>query len=293
MTDQLNVAHYFVDEAGDTTLFNRRGKVIVGSEGVSYLFMVGVAHLPNPRQVEESLTQLRAELLADPFFKGVPSMQPEQKKTALCFHAKDDLPEVRREVFKLLPTFGATIQIAIRRKAELADAAKMLHKLGHRYRPDEIYDDLIRHVFKNLLDQADDNRICFARRGKSSREHALRLALAKARTGLDQIQIAALPKEGKPSPRKKRDFESKYGFPPDDSTIVAAYPHESAGLQVIDYYLWALHRMWERGEERFFASLADGYKLVMDLDDKRNSGNGEWYSESNPLSLEKITPVAG
>ncbi|MGH9854925.1 MAG: DUF3800 domain-containing protein, partial [Blastocatellia bacterium] len=59
------------------------------------------------------------------------------------------------------------------------------------------------------------------------------------------------------------------------------------------YYLWALHRLCEKGEERFFAALADGYKLVMDLDDKRNSGNGEWYSESNPLSLEKIAPVAG
>lgn len=53
MTDPLNIAHYFVDEAGDTTLFNRRGKVIVGSEGVSHLFMIGVGHLPNPRQKEQ------------------------------------------------------------------------------------------------------------------------------------------------------------------------------------------------------------------------------------------------
>jgi hypothetical protein len=53
MTDPLNIARYFVDEAGDTTLFNRRGKVIVGSEGVSPLFMVGVGRLPNQRQKEQ------------------------------------------------------------------------------------------------------------------------------------------------------------------------------------------------------------------------------------------------
>jgi hypothetical protein len=40
--------------------------------------------------------------LADPYFKGVPSMQADAKKTALFFHAKDDLPEVRREVFRVL-----------------------------------------------------------------------------------------------------------------------------------------------------------------------------------------------
>jgi hypothetical protein len=88
--------HYFVDEAGDLTLFDARGNIIVGNEGVSQFFMIGVAHLPDPDQVLRELEQLRAGLLADPYFKDVPSMQPERKKTALCFHAKDDLPEVRR-----------------------------------------------------------------------------------------------------------------------------------------------------------------------------------------------------
>jgi hypothetical protein len=31
----------------------------------------------------------------------------------------------------------------------------------------------------------------------------------------------------------------------------------------------------------------------MDIDDKRNKGYGEWYSEKNPLRLEKIKPVTG
>ena len=100
-----NVYRYFVDEAGDPTLFGARGRILVGTEGCSKFFMLGVAHIAEPERIAESLNQLRADLLQDSYFRGVPSFDPAQKKTALCFHAKDDLPEVRREVFRLLSGF--------------------------------------------------------------------------------------------------------------------------------------------------------------------------------------------
>ncbi len=62
---------------------------------------------------------------------------------------------------------------------------------------------------------------------------------------------------------------------------------------MIDYYLWALQRMYERGEARFFELLRPAYRLIMDLDDDRHKPYGEWYSDQNPLTLEKIMPVAG
>jgi hypothetical protein len=49
--------------------------------------------------------------------------------------------------------------------------------------------------------------------------------------------------------------------------------------------------MIERGEDRFFRLLAPDYRLIMDLDDTRNRPYGEWYSDANPLTLEKIKPV--
>ena len=52
--------------------------------------------------LEADLAALRAELLADPLVNTVPSMQPAAGKTALFFHAKDDVQEVRIAVFKLL-----------------------------------------------------------------------------------------------------------------------------------------------------------------------------------------------
>lgn len=263
-----DIKNYFVDEAGDLTLFNKRKQIVVGNEGSSSCFMVGMADIPRPDNVKQKLDELRQELLNDPYFRGVPSMQPEQKKTAICFHAKDDLPEVRREVFKLLPSFEARIIIAVRRKLPMAFYYQHLFKTkGEKFSENKIYDELISQIFKGKLHKADEHFVTFARRGKSERSAALREALNKS----------------------KEKFEAKWGTQTDKPvTIMSALPSHVAGLQVVDYYLWALQRMYERGEDRFFNLLAAQYRLIMDLDDTRNKPYGEWYSDSNPCTLEKI-----
>ncbi len=272
MPEKRPVNSYYVDEAGDLTLFNKRGHVIVGKQGVSRVFMVGAVHLPDPEFAHRRLEQLRAELLVDPYFKGVPSMQAQAKKTACCFHAKDDLPEVRREVFKVLPELGAKVLAAIKRKEYLVKTARFLQRRQSKLSPDDIYDDLVKRLFKTGLHTAEKNRIVFARRGKSIRQHALEKAITRA----------------------KMNFERKTGISSHSETVLfSAYPSQHAGLQVIDYYLWALQRLFERGEDRFFRLLAPGYRLIMDLDDTRNKPYGEWYSDSNPLQPQKIKPVVG
>ena len=89
---------YFVDEAGDPVLFNARKQVVVGLDGCSRYFMLGALDVPDPIGLGSDLEELRKGLLADPYFKGIPSFDPARGKTAVAFHAKDDLPEVRREV---------------------------------------------------------------------------------------------------------------------------------------------------------------------------------------------------
>ena len=91
--------------------------------------------------------------------------------------------------------------------------------------------------------------------------------------------------------KAKDNFELKFGIASDRPTDVhLASPSQYAGLQVIDYYLWALQRMYERGEDRFFNVLRPGYRLIMDFDDTTSNEYGEWYSDSNPLTLERIKP---
>jgi hypothetical protein len=266
-TAERHVRHFFVDEAGDLTLFNRRGRVIVGTPGVSTVFMVGLAQIPDPARAADELESLRARLLADPYFKGVPSMQLDARKTAIAFHAKDDLPEVRREVFALLPALGCKVQVAIRRKQALAQEAKALFRYRReKLRADDIYDGLVSRLFKNVLHKADENRVVFARRGKAPRMKALETAIEHA----------------------KQRFAERWGVEHDKPTAIhAAYPREDAGLQVTDYYLWALQRVYERKEDRFFRLLADGYRLIMDIDNTTNKPYGEWFSDQNPLTLGK------
>ncbi|MCB9100080.1 MAG: DUF3800 domain-containing protein [Anaerolineales bacterium] len=262
------VHHYFVDEAGDLTLFNKKGQTLLGQTGVSYFFMVGVAHVADPIEAQTKLETLRQELLADPYFASVPSMQPEQKKTALAFHAKDDLPEVRREVFKLLPQLGAKVQVAIRSKSTLIREAQALYRYQRRkLDANDVYDGLVKRLFQNMLHKADHNQITFARRGTSNRSEALDRAIRLA----------------------KQNFAARWGNRGDTpTTIASAYPHEAGGLQIIDYYLWALQRLYEQRESRFFDLLAQDYRLIMDLDDKRHKPYGTWYSDSNPLTVEKL-----
>ena len=72
--------------------------------------------------------------------------------------------------------------------------------------------------------------------------------------------------------RAKRNFTARWGIAHDKPTLIdSAYPSECMGLQIVDYYLWALQRLYERGEDRFFNLVAKDYRLMMDLDDTRNT----------------------
>ena len=62
--------------------------------GCSRFFIIGKLEVKNPDAVARKLNELREQMLADPLFAGTASFKPERKKTAVAFHAKDDLPEV-------------------------------------------------------------------------------------------------------------------------------------------------------------------------------------------------------
>lgn len=264
---------YFVDEAGDLTTFDKKGRVIIGHEGVSHCFIVGAALLYDPETVGSRLAELRTKLIADPYFAGVPSLQVAAGKTARQFHAKDDSAEVRREVFQLLRDLdGVEIYAAFRRKSVLADNLKEhFQKTGIKLGPDHVYDDLVTALFQDRLHVADQTHIVFARRGKADRNVALTNA----------IELA------------KRRFELKWRKGINRPTLVSSStPSESPGLQVGDYYLWALQRAIERQEWRYLQYLAPAYRLVLDRDDTRQRGYGEYYTASkNPIGPEKLMPV--
>jgi hypothetical protein len=273
MTDSA-ARYYYVDEAGDGTIFNAKGHVIIGYEGVSKYFILGLLDVADPAALEEELNTLRTKLLDDPYFKGVPSMQLKAKKTALCFHAKDDLPEVRREVFKILLNHELRFFAIVRDKSEVLEYIRKRNEVdgAYRYNPNELYDSLVRQLFKDRLHQHDIYNIHFARRGASDRTTALRIALETARSR----------------------FSEKWGIV-SSATIqtVACYSRESAGLQAADYFLWALQRFYEKEEDRFLEYLWPSFRLVRDLDDTRRYRYGEYYTQKKQLTLTAKRKVPG
>ena len=266
--------HYFVDEAGDGTLFDRRGRIIVGAPGCSRFFVLGLVDVKDPAALGRDLEELRARLLVDPYFRGVPSMRPGARKTALAFHAKDDLPEVRREVFQVLLDHQLRFFAVVRDKFKVVEYVRQrnTHDLAYRYHPNELYDYLVRRLFRDRLHKDDEYEISFAKRGKSDRTRAL----------LEALQVA------------RDQFKEKWGIESEATiNVIPAVPQGSAGLQAADYLLWALQRLYERREERFLQLLWPLVSLVHDLDDTRQARYGVYYTKKKPLTLAAIKELPG
>ena len=270
---------WFVDEAGDPALFAKGGKVVVATEGCSRFFIEGKLECRDVDALAADLSRLRAELLADPYFKGVPSLDPARQRTAVNFHAKDDPAEVRFLVFKLLARHELRFVAVVRDKLKLLDYATQRRRIDptYRYNPNghELYDELTRRLFSRLHGYGE-HRVVFAQRGHKPRTRAFMEAIAHE----DQaLEVAMGLKRPKPT------------------EVVCGFPKDHAGLQAVDYYLWALQRFYERGETRYLEYIWPQTLEIIDLDaqpqKKRGRARGEFvvFNKEHPLTLESRAGV--
>jgi hypothetical protein len=262
--DTDSSTHYFVDESGDGVLFGSQGRVLLGEpEGRSH-FMLGVLQVPQPQLLAAELESLRQDLLKDPYFKNVASMQPERNKTALMFHAKDDVPEVRREVFKVLARHEMKFYAVVRdmRYVLAYVQGRNARDTSYRYRPDELYDQTVARLFKDRLHSYETCRISYGVRGTADRTRAFENALTLARTRFEQ----------KWSKTVTTQIE-----------LVPSSPRKEPCLQAVDYMLWALHRYYSRQEGRFIEMLWGKVGLIHAVDDNANAAYGTYYNKKKPL----------
>lgn len=253
---------YFVDETGDGVIFDSKGRVLVGTGMVQDYFTVGMVECWSLHALTVDLAALRTHLLGDAYFKGVPSMQPQAKKTALFFHAKDDLPEVRREVFKVLERHDFSFYAVVRTMAAVARRVKARNERDptYRYRPTELYDSAVRRLFDRKLHTQPAFDVMFASRGKA-RTQALREHLLRAQAGTHKAT----------------------GTFPHAAIHVRAVPaHQHAGLQVADYCLWALQRLFTKGEDRFLSLIWPKVGLIVDADDISEKPYGTYHTRKRP-----------
>ena len=267
---ETSIRHYFIDEGGDGTLFSRKGKVLIETEGCSRFFILGLLEVPDSTVLQHIFDELRGRLMSDSYFEGVPSMQAEERKTAVAFHATDDLAEVRMEVFRLLrDTEGLRFFAVVTDKRRVLEYVRERNESNpdYRYHPNELYDYLVRRLFKQRLHQSSEYRITFSKRGKSDRTDALREALQSA----------------------QNRFAEQHNVTSDTFLQVSqARPKDQASLQSVDYFIWALQRLYELGEERYVNYLWPAFRLVHDIDDRREAGYGVYYTQKKPLNAAAL-----
>lgn len=233
ITETPDICRLYVDEAGTPDIFDSKGRTNIGNNGCSCFFILGMLEVHEPEELVTALTDLREELISDPYFATTESFKPERKKTALQFHAKDDLPEVRVKVFDLLRTFGSTLRFraVVCDKAIIRQREETLRaeSATYRYKPDNLYDELARGLFAKFTRMADQYLLYVAKRGAKDRNAALLSALEQAES----------------------DFYDRFGFSRGGKDVwqeTVTNPERTVCLQAADYFLWALQRFYEPRE---------------------------------------------
>lgn len=252
--------HRFLDEAGDTTFFGKGGVNIIGAEGVSLSFGLGMVKLNGDlHDLRNQIVKLQQEVQSDPYLNCIPSVMKRVAKGGFFFHAKDDSPEVRERLMRWIKASDCSLEMMVGRKIPELFARK------HNGKDSEFYADLLSHLLKNKLRLGQRLVINVAERGATTRNHVLDLALVKA-----------------------RERYSKRNDPGEISSEVVfnvQNPRTEPLLCVPDYMAWTVQRVFERGDMRHYEFLRERISLVVDLyDDTKYEGSRHYYTPKNPLT---------
>ncbi|MEW6029281.1 MAG: hypothetical protein AB1564_08490 [Chloroflexota bacterium] len=261
--------HRFLDEAGDMAFFGKGTAPIIGIyPGVSLSFTVGMVKFNSPLEpIREEIRRLQDSIANDRYLKDIVSIQKKKAQPGgYYFHATDDTHETRKVFFEFINSLDLTFEAAVGRKIPSLFARK------HNSREAEFYADMLSHLLKNKLQEGDDLILNIARRGATTRNSVLQL-------GLDKATIRFLKR------RPEKPLKTRVVFN-------VQSPRAEPLLAVPDYLCWAVQRVFERGETRYYNFVIGKISRVMDLyDPSRYKNNRNYYTEKNPLTPEnKISP---
>lgn len=250
--------YFFVDESGDPTFFNRKKQVIV-NEGASPILILGFIRTTNPSKLRKEITKLHKLVAEDEYLSSIPSIT----KTNVHFHAKDDCPEVREKVYKLLKTLDFKAEFVVARKK--VDIFTKRHKRNE----DIFYNEIVSRLFESKLHK-NDSVIHFSKRGTKIKQYHFSNA----------IQTAIL------------NFERKYNRQIETETkVFVQVPSDEPCLQIIDYMNWTIYRAYTKGEMRYFNFVKDKVSLVCDIYDFDKYPKSYYNRRSNPFDIKKTSPL--
>src|SRR5258705_12262899 len=95
--------HRFLDETGDATFYGKGRTLIVGHEGVSLTFGIGIVRIDDPLdEVRKHVKGLESQVEADRLLNTIPSVQKRIRSGGFFFHACKDSPEGRAVLLRFI-----------------------------------------------------------------------------------------------------------------------------------------------------------------------------------------------
>jgi len=252
--------HYFLDEAGDSTFYGKGKTPILGEEGVSSCFILGLLKLNEPLDViRKKVVDLQNQIAADPYYEKVSSILKKKAAHGYYLHAKDDVPEVRKAAYELMRGMNCSFEAVVARKIYY------LYEHKHNGNEAEFYADLLSHLLKNRLWKYDRLILNIAERKRCT-------ALNNLRKGLD-----------------KAVAHSKSRFPERVNNYKVLFnvqkPTVEPLLNVADYLCWSIQRVFEKGETRYYDYVSNKISVIWDIYDFAGTINGRnYYSKTRRLT---------
>jgi len=267
MSLELFEYHRFLDEAGDTTFYGKGRIPILGENGVSNTFILGMLKINQPLEpLRKRIVDFCKVVQNNRYYKNVPSVVKRVSKGNFYLHAKDDLPEIRKEYYDFIQSVDCSYQAVVGRKIIT------LFEKKHNGKETEFYADLLSHLLKDKF--------------SIDRSFVLNVAERANSTAINNLEKGLIKAENRfKNKYPNKDIVAKVSF------SIQKYQNEPI-LSITDYLSWAVQRVFEKGETRFYDYMIDKISLVVDLyDDKSFMGSKNYYKKNYPLTEKnKVSP---
>ncbi len=237
----LHHYHRFLDEAGDMTFYGKGRVPILGEQGVSNCFILGMVKFHTDIiPIREKLFEMQNSIPLNRYYSTVASVLKRVKKGGFYFHAKDDLPELRKEFFDFMLTLDFSFYAVVARKNY------GIFERKHHGKSNEMYADLLSHLIEEEQDDESERIVYNIASLQSTTDFVnLKSAFEKAKTRFKQVNPT-------------QEFGKKIDF------NVQPFAIEPL-LSVVDYLCWAVQRKLETGEDRFINYMESKVVKIIEL----------------------------
>lgn len=231
--------HRFLDEAGDTTFYGKGKIPILGTNGVSKYFLLGMLTINEPLiSVRKKIIDLQESITSDHYFKDIPSIH-KNNGGYYFLHAKNDIPEVRKMAYELIKSIDCHFNAVIGRKDY------SIYEKKHNGNQSEFYADLLSHLIHHSINGYEKLVLNIAHRSQCTTHTNLEIGLKKA------IAIA----------------QHKYPDACNCCQMVfnIQQPTTEPIINLADYFLWAIQRKMERDESKYLFFLGSQINSVTEI----------------------------